>query len=130
MMEAAELIARVLGPLYVIVAGGLLVRPEAYIRAVEDFMDRPGVVYLAGFLALIFGLVILAFHHGMGDALAIVITVIGVIAVFKGAVLIICPEPLLRMSNHLLKREARLRLMGGVALLLGLYLTVAGYAGS
>ena len=46
-----------------------------------------------GLLALIFGLVILAFHHAWRTDWALIVTLIGRLALIKGSLLVICPTP-------------------------------------
>ena len=62
-MQSSLVVAQILGPMYVIVAVGLLLNPPAYQRIFEEFFESPALAFVGGVIALIFGLAILAFHR-------------------------------------------------------------------
>ena len=62
-MQSSMVIAQILGPMYIIVAVGLLLNPAAYLGIFEGILENPAATYFSGTLALIFGLIILVFHH-------------------------------------------------------------------
>ncbi len=126
-MQSALVIARILGPMYVIVAVGLFVNAPAYQRVFEEFLERPVLAYLGGLLALIFGLVVLAFHPVWRADWTFIVTLIGWMGLIKGTLLVIVPSAVIRLSRPLMAQSARLRIWAAGPLALGLFLSAKGY---
>ena len=126
-MQSSFIIAQILGPLYVIVAAGLLLNPLAYQRVLEEFFESPALAFLGGVLALTFGLAILAFHHTWNADWTVVVTLIGWLGLIKGSLLAIWPGAMIRLSRPLMATPARLRIMAAVPLALGLFLSLEGF---
>ena len=126
-MQSSFIIAQILGPMYVVVAAGLLLNPVAYQRVFEEFFESPALTYLGGLLALTFGLAILAFHHTWNADWTVVVTLIGWLGLIKGSLLAVWPGAMIRLSRPLTAKPARLRIMAAVPLALGLFLSLEGY---
>ena len=126
-LTAAEIIARVIGPIYVIVALGMLLNTAAYRRMVMAFFENAGLAYLGGFMALAFGLLILAFHYDWSSFFAGLITLLAWLAILEGAVLLIAPKCLERIFAPLADSTMAMRVFGIVAAILGLYLSGMGF---
>ena len=126
-LTAAEIIARVIGPLYVIVALGMLFNAEPYRRMAGAFFETPALTYLGGVTALAAGLIILTFHYDWSSLFAGLITLLGWLAVLKGTTLLVAPRLIERVSGPLLKSAVGLPIGGVVALIIGLYLSLKGY---
>ena len=126
-MLAVEIIARILGPFYIIVAIALFANPGGYREIVEDFLDLPALTYIGGLMALFFGLLILNFHSAWSADWRVLVTILGWMGFAKGAVLIIRPQAFAGLSQSMMGSDARIRVMAVLALVLGLYLAVNGY---
>ncbi len=129
-MSSAEFIARIFGPLYVIVAVGMLLDAETYRQITKDALGKPVLRYLAGILALVAGLLIINVHNEWAPRWTVIITLMGWLALIKGALLTAYPDVLIRVSEPLARRSARLRGAAVVTLALGLFLTGMGYLGT
>ena len=126
-MQASLVIAQILGPMYVIVAVGLVANAAAYRQIFEAFYDSPSMAYLGGLIALIFGLVILAFHHAWPMDWTMIVTLIGWLALIKGSLLVVWPSAVRRLSRPLMAHLVRRRIWAVFPLALGLFLSVKGY---
>ena len=126
-MATAETIAKILGPLYVIVALGMVANAPLYQRVSEAFLEQPAVTYLGGLLALAAGLAILAVHPGWHGDWTAIITLIGWLALIKGALLMVRPGWVMQWSRRMMAEPGRLRVMAVVPLVLGLFLAAKGY---
>lgn len=124
---AAEIIARIIGPVYVVVSIGMFVNPETYRRTVEDFMEQPALCYLSGLFALSAGVAILTFHFVWRADWTALLSIVGCVAVLKGAALTVAPNWSLGIWKPLLRRPGLMRAGGLVALALGLFLGGKGY---
>ena len=126
-MLSSLVIAQILGPMYVIVAVGLLFNPAAYRGIFEGILENPAAVYFSGYLALIFGLVILAFHPSWNPDWTAVVTLMGWAGLIKGSLLVICPGAMMRLFRPLIMVLFGQRIWGIGPLALGLFLTVKGF---
>lgn len=124
-MHPAQVIAQIIGPMYVVIAIGILLKPQTYRKMFEDSFESPAMLYMWGFIALLFGLLILAFHPAWTADWKVIITIIGWAAVAKGSLLIVRPGVLVRFSRPFLAANI-LRYQGAVALLFGLFLAAKG----
>jgi|APSaa5957512535_1039671.scaffolds.fasta_scaffold340127_2 hypothetical protein len=124
----AELIARIAGPVYVIVSFGLFLNPEGYRRMAVHFFEQPALGYLAGLLALALGVAILTFHFVWRADWTVLVTILGCLGIAKGAALIMAPGWMLRIWEPLLAKPAVIRAGGLGGLVLGLFLAAKGYA--
>lgn len=127
-MQSALVIARILGPLYVIVSVGMVLTPSTYQRVFEEFRESAALTYLGGMLALGFGLLVLAVHPVWRADWTAVITVIGWLGVIKGSLLIVRPSSVIGVSRPLMAKPAWLRLWAVAPLALGLYLCLKGFS--
>lgn len=127
-MTTGQTIAAILGPIYIAAGLGMLVGWDRYRRAAGAFLDQPALAYLGGLLAMGLGLPIVVLHGAWGNALDTVVSVVGWLAVVKGAVLLIWPEAMTRLWRPLLDKGAGGQIAGVAALALGGYLSWAAFA--
>jgi len=128
-MDAATFVAALIGPLYVVVGIGILLDPDHYRRITEDFFRSPALIYLGGAMALAAGLAILYFHHSWSDGWRVIITVLGWLAVLKGAHLLILPGHVSQLWSPLISRPTWLRPASIAIIAFGLFLSFAAYGG-
>jgi uncharacterized protein YjeT (DUF2065 family) len=113
--------------LYMILTGiGALASPARW-RAVMDDLNRlPGLVMTLGFSVFVVGVAIVILHSIWTDPLAIIVSLIGYVALIKGALLLAVPGPLLRFGHW---STGFIRASAVVALVLGILLFLAGLTG-
>ena len=113
--------------LYMIVVGiGGLVSPSRW-RAMMDDLDRsPGLVMALGFPVFAVGAALVLIHSIWTDPLAVIVSLIGYVALFEGALLLATPAPLLRIGRLAVRFT---RLWAGISILLGILLFLAGLTG-
>ncbi len=126
-MSTIDIVAHTLGVFYVVIGLSMFLRPVAYRDMAAEFFASPALCYTGGIMALLFGLVVLAFHKEWQGALGIIVGIIGWLATAKGVFLIICPNMFEKFSGALTRSDKSLRIAGICALLIGFYLTQASY---
>ncbi len=126
-ITTAELIARIVGPIYAIVSLGLLFSPDTYRKITVQFFEQSALSYLGGILALAMGVAILTFHFVWRADWTLLVTVLGCLATAKGAALTMAPKWMLGVWQPLLDRPGLLRVGGLAGLALGLFLAAKGY---
>ena len=62
-MTTSLFIARLVGPVLVVISVGMLANGAQYRAIVDGFLKSPALIYLAGFLGLLGGLAIVNVHN-------------------------------------------------------------------
>jgi positive regulator of sigma E activity len=126
-MTASAYIARILGPILVIIGLGLLLEGEMFRAMAGEFLKSAALIYFSGLITLAVGLAILNVHHVWTRDWRSVITVFGWLAVIGGIFRILAPTLVQRMGDSLFAHQ-RWPIMGAImTLALGAFLSVMGY---
>ncbi|KFG90250.1 hypothetical protein BV98_001915 [Sphingobium herbicidovorans NBRC 16415] len=113
--------------LYMIVVGvGGLAAPQRWRAMMDDLERSPGIVMALAFPLFAVGAALVLVHDIWTDPLAIVVTLIGYVALAKGALLLAVPGPLIRIGHWSLSFT---RAWAIVSILLGILLFLAGLTG-
>lgn len=113
--------------LYMIVVGvGGLVAPLRWRQMMDDLERSPGLVMAIGFPVFAVGAALVLIHSIWSDPLAIVVSLIGYVALVEGALLLAVPRPLIRIGRWSLNFT---RVWAIVSIALGILLFLAGLTG-
>ena len=126
-MDTSVFIARIFGAVYLVIAIGMLLNGKFYQKVMEDFPKNTALVLFSGMFALIIGIVIVTVHNIWAANWTVIITIIGWMGVLKGSWFIIFPETLSKFMQIYKKNPDSLKLHSITALVLGAFLTFAGY---
>ncbi len=126
-MDTSILLARIIGPLLLVVGVGIFINLEHYRRLVVDFGASPLSIYMAGTTALVLGLLIVAYHNVWEWRWPVIITVMGWLALVKGAVRIIAPKLVAARAAHYGRNTNIVMTTAIVCIALGAVLTYFGY---
>jgi len=126
-MPASIFIAKLLGPIFVVLAVGLMLREQAFRRIVEDFNRSPALIYLAGFLGLLSGLALVLTHNVWLLDWRVIITLIGWIAIVRAVLTILAPQQIVAFGSKVLAHRGLFLAIGVVNLCVGLVLSYFGY---
>ena len=86
------LLARLIGPIFVVVAIGVLTNGAAYRSVSAELARSTALIYLSGLLAMAAGVAILLHHNVWAADWRVLITLFGWIAALGGAQRIIWPQ--------------------------------------
>lgn len=125
-MTTSIFLARLIGPLFLLVGLGILFNRSHYRELMRDFLEDSSLYYFSGVLALLTGIAIVQFHNVWELRWPVVITVIGWLSVVKGVVRILLPEKGAEYAGQILNSDGLL--IGGAIVLLGLGASL-GYQG-
>jgi hypothetical protein len=120
-------LARLFGLYCLVIAAAMLSQPEAFVTIVHAFVADAPLVLIAGVFTLFGGLALVLLHnYWSGGALPVIVTLTGWLTLVKAVVLLVLP------SNKLVAlyggvSPTHILISGSITLLLGLYLTVAGF---
>lgn len=124
MNETAIYIAQLLAPVYILAAAMLILRPNTYDDIMKDFEKSPGLTYMSGMIALVVGIIWVKALFNFDTATEGIMSVIGAMAITKGALLIVCPKILFKINY----KSAVFRTIGSIGvLILSIWLLHVGY---
>ena len=121
-------LAKLLGLYCIIVPLAMMTRKQSAIATLNALIRNPPLLLLAEVLGLAAGLALVLGHNiWSGGALPIAVTLLGWVMAIRGAALLaLSPDATMRLFNAL-RYEDRFYFYMGATLLLGLYLTIAGF---
>lgn len=122
-------LARVVGPYLVVMAAALFARQDTTALLLPAFMQDAPLVLATGAFTLIAGLTVIALHHHWTGASAIAISLVGVAAALKGAMLIIAPTLGAAASAAVARTPAAMLVVAALMLVVGVWLSVVGWSG-
>jgi hypothetical protein len=120
-------LARLFGLYCLIMAAAMLSQRESFVSIVHAFVADAPLVLIASVFTLFGGLALVLLHnYWSGGALPVIVTLMGWLTLIKAMVLVVLP------SNKLVAlyggvSPTHILISGSLTLLLGLYLTVAGF---
>jgi hypothetical protein len=126
--HASIFIARLLGPLIVVMAVALLAQPESYRAILKEFIHSAALCYLAGFFGLLGGIALVLVHNVWTADWRVVITLIGWITIARGAFTLLWPQSVAAIGARLFESRRAVAIVAVVNLALGLFLSYLGYA--
>jgi hypothetical protein len=120
-MDISVIIAQVVG-IFLVVAGiAMVVNSKAVAVAIEESVQNKGVLFVWGLLALGTGAVIVVFNNAWTSGLPLLITILGWLALIKGAFILIFSAAAASFYKKFGK-SGMLVFCGAVALVLGIVL--------
>jgi len=127
-VQSTAIIARIIGPMLVIVGLAIVVRPSIFIGAIDTFWADAAAPLLWGIISLLLGLTILALHWRWRRPVEIAVTLIGVLSLARGVALLFVPEPPIAFIRAVLA-DAPLAVVtiGAAGALLGAWLSYEGF---
>jgi hypothetical protein len=126
-MSTSKYIARLIGPLFLIMGLGMVVEGDTVRALSQEFLGNLSLIYLAGMLALIAGLAIVNAHNLWVADWRIIITILGWLAVIGGIVRLLFPGKVQSLGAGIISHPHAMIIGGIVVLVLGAILSWAGY---
>jgi len=128
-MQLTHFLAQLLGLYCVIVAVAMFVRKREMIEIVLSLIqDRP-LLFIVEIFGLIVGLAMVLAHTVWSKGLlAFIITLIGWVTLIRSIVLLFLPLEAIDRFVKTIRYEQNYYVFAGIALILGAYLTFAGFA--
>ena len=129
MLPLTIFLGKLIGLYCIIVALAMMAHKQSAIAALNALIRNPPLLLLAEVLGLATGLAIVLGHNiWPGGALPVVITLLGWLIAIRGAVLLALPHDATIKFFEALRYEERFYVYMGVTLVLGLFLTFAGFS--
>jgi hypothetical protein len=122
-MQTSILLAKIIGPILLVVGIGILMNLDHYRSLVAEFAASPFQLYLSGIMALTLGALVVAFHNVWEWGWPLIITLLGWASVVKGIVRICAPGFVRAMAERYARGTTALASSAAVSLVLGALLT-------
>jgi uncharacterized membrane protein len=126
-MDTSLFLARLIGPVLVVLAIGLLTRQDAWRSMAKEFTASRPLLFLSGFLTLLGGLALVNTHNVWEAGWPVIITIFGWLAVIGGIARMLFPDTVVGISERMLNNKTYLSVAGVVEGLIGLWLCYVGY---
>jgi hypothetical protein len=128
MSQLTIFLAKLSGLYCIVVALALMARKRSAVATVEALIADPPLLLLVDVIGLAAGLAMILGHNiWSGGALPVVITLIGWLMAIRGGVLLMLPHGAMTRVYKALRYEELFYGYMGFTLILGLFLTVAGF---
>jgi len=125
-MEPSKLIAKIASVIYLSAGVGAFLSADYYRNIAADMFGNAGLTFLAGFMTVIIGFLIVYFHNTWVKNWTVLITIIGWLALFKGIILIVCPQFIRGISETMLAGQGTI-IFPYTAFCLGLLFAYFGF---
>ena len=126
-LDSTFVVARIIGPVFVLAGVALIAQPAYMMSALGDFMTTSGLMVLGGFISLLFGLTIVTLHRRWSGFTAALVSIVGWLAVARGAISFVAPNVSHEAGNFILTHANIIPIAGCAIALFGLWFTYAGY---
>jgi len=126
-MDTSRFLARLIGPMLVVLGIGLLARPETLHAMATEFLSNRGLIFLSGLLTLLAGLAIVNTHNVWELRWPVLITILGWLGIIGGIARMLFPDTVVAVGNSMMAGGTSVAVGGVVDLALGLWLSYVGY---
>jgi hypothetical protein len=120
--------SRVIGPYIVIACGAAVVRASDMQALFSELEANSLWTWMSAVLALVFGVIVVAFHQYWRGAAAIIVSILGWLAVLERLFLLAFPTAIVSIADSMIGAQAWLVSYCVALGLAGLYLTYVGWA--
>ena len=126
-MDRSTYLAKLFGPVLVILGLSLLVRGQSFVGVFQDILYSPTLIFVLCVLGLLGGIAVILAHNVWAKDWRLIITILGWASVIESAVWLIVPHTMLQRIVMPLLTPSFLLVYGIVVLLLGGVLSSFGY---
>lgn len=126
-METSIFLAQLIGPVFLAMGVALMINPQRIRQMGREFVDSEALIFLSGIIVLPVGLAIVINHNVWVAGWPVIITIIGWLAIFAGAVRILVSGTVKSIGKVMLDKTEYYVAPGAVMVALGAYLSYLGY---
>lgn len=126
-MATSLFLARLIGPLFLVMGIGMLVNPAGVRATAREFLASRALIYVAGLAAFVPGLAIVLTHNLWVSDWRVLVTVFGWLALIGGTVRILAPEWVTAMGSRIIDKTVVMTVGAVAVTALGAILAFFGY---
>ena len=128
-MIASRYLAKLIGPLFLVIGAGMLFNRQIYATMVEQYLSNYALIYLSGLFGLTVGIMVVLAHNVWTPNWRVIITLFGWLLVVGGTVRVVYPQLVQRVGGTIAHLSAVPVIGGAVVIVVGLVLCNFGYRG-
>lgn len=118
-MNLTNVLVEILGIIFLVIGVSMIFNKKGTKAAVEKITQDDGVLWLAGFSALVMGAVIVALNNVWTSGWTLVITVMGWLCLIKGFFILVFPNPTTSLYKKF-NKDVFFVIVGLIAIIIGL----------
>ena len=126
-MNTSIFLAKLIGPLALVLGFGVLLNRDAARTVLEQFINNPAIIFLAGLITFPAGLAIILVHNVWVVDWPLIVTIVGWLTAFSGAIRIVAPQQAILYGRRAYQRPNGPLFGAAIWVALGLVLTFFGY---
>ena len=126
-MSNSIFLAKLIGPLSLVLGLGALFNRETVHAILNEFVGNRAILFLAGLITFPAGLAIVLTHNVWVADWPVIITIVGWLTAFSGAIRIVAPEGAIRYGRRAYERPGGPLFGALIWLALGVVLCFFGY---
>jgi len=126
-METSLYLAKLIGPLMLVIAAAMLINQDNMRDMAADFLEHRGLIFLAGILTLLAGLAIVLSHNVWVAGWPVIITILGWLSVIGGVFRVVFPDSVRSIGESMLEKKGIFTVSGIVQAVIGAWLCYVGY---
>ncbi|MBP9766038.1 MAG: hypothetical protein KBD12_02310 [Candidatus Pacebacteria bacterium] len=127
MLFTSTLLAQILSLPFLVIGLSMFFDKKNNIKAIDEITKDPGQLWIAGFLFLMTGTLILAFTNLYGGLLNIFLSILGILSFVKGTIMIIIPHKLGKVYRSVIESEYTIFLIGIMCILISVFMFMKGF---
>jgi hypothetical protein len=126
-VQTSIFLAKLIGPLALALGVGVLLNREAVRAVLEEFIRNRAILFLAGVITFPAGLAIVLTHNVWVADWPVIITIVGWLTAFSGAIRIVAPEGAIRYGRRAYERPSGPLFGAAIWIAIGAPLCFFGY---
>lgn len=127
MILTSNLLAEILSLPFLIIGLSMFFDRKNNIKAIDEITKDPGQLWIAGFLFLITGTLIMAFTNLYGGLLNLFLSILGILSFLKGAIMILIPHKLGKVYRSVIESKYTIFLIGVMCILISVFMFMKGF---
>lgn len=132
-MDRSQYIARLMGPVMVVIgigmALGLVMEGESYSSLLKEFIASRALIFITGVLALVAGLAIVNAHNLWVPDWRVIVTILGWLFVLRGIMLLLFPALVQTLGDKIVATSSGIIAGAAITFVIGAVLSIMGYEG-
>lgn len=125
-MDTSLLVAKCAAIIYLSFGFGMLIQPSYYKATLQELITSKTFLVMGSLLAIVLGVVLIAYHNVWQANWLISITIIGWISLFKGVFILALPEVYLKISKKIFTPKS-IKWLTILVLAVGLFFLYFGF---
>ncbi len=126
-MPPAVFIARIVGPVFVVIGASIMLNEPIYNAIVIEAVHSPTLIYFSGLLSLPIGIAMLNVYRAWTADWRVIVTVLGWLLTIAGVTRIGLPQTTAIIGNAMFSGAAAMPIVAVIVFIIGGLLSFEGY---